>query len=200
MVTEVVDTWIIDHGMHKERKSNMIRAREDYLRYLEADRIALGRKHKYGFMDWLMDDIWTFERLLRKVEYYHNCVKSTWGKVKRRILYYKLHRMKIRMSLSIPINVFDEGLSISHYGPIVINDKAKIGKNCRIHVGVNIGEGGPDAKAPQIGDNCYLGPGAKLFGGIVLGDNVKVGANAVVNKSFPGGNCTLVGVPAHKVE
>ena len=57
----------------------MIKSREDYLRYLEADRIALGRKHKYGFKDWLLDDIWTFERLLRKVEYYHNCVKSVWG-------------------------------------------------------------------------------------------------------------------------
>ena len=59
----------------------MIKSREDYLRYLEADRVALGRTHKYGLMDWLMDDIWTFERLLREVEYYHNCVKSAWGGV-----------------------------------------------------------------------------------------------------------------------
>lgn len=57
----------------------MIRSKADYLRYLEADRIALGRKHAYGVEDWLMDDIWTFERMLRKVEYYHNCVKSLWG-------------------------------------------------------------------------------------------------------------------------
>ena len=108
--------------------------------------------------------------------------------------------MAIRLSFSIPINTIEEGLSIAHYGPIIVNTKTHIGKNCRIHVGVNIGEGGINAEAPQIGDNCYLGPGAKLFGGIVLGDNVKVGANAVVNKSFPEGNCTLVGVPAHKVE
>ena len=107
--------------------------------------------------------------------------------------------MAVRLSFSIPVNTIDEGLSIAHYGSIIVNDKVRIGKNCRIHVGVNIGEGGSEAKAPQIGDNCYLGPGAKLFGGIVLGDNVRVGANAVVNKSFPDGNCTLVGVPAHKV-
>ena len=103
------------------------------------------------------------------------------------------------MSFSIPSSSFGEGLSIAHYGPIIVNGNAKVGKNCRIHVGVNIGEG-PDGLSPQIGDNCYLGPGAKLFGGIILGDNVKVGANAVVNKSFPEGNCTLVGVPARKVE
>ena len=118
----------------------------------------------------------------------------------RRFLYYRLHKADIKLSFSIPINVFAEGLSIAHYGPIIVNTKARIGKNCRIHVGVNIGEGGADALAPQIGNNCYLGPGAKLFGGIVLGDNVSVGANAVVNKSFPEGNCTLVGVPARKVE
>ena len=177
----------------------MIKSREDYLRFLEADRVALGHTHKYGFMDWLMDDIWTFERLLRKVEYYHNCVRSVWGGIMRRILYYRLHKMAIRLSFSIPINTIEEGLSIAHYGPIIVNTKTHIGKNCRIHVGVNIGEGGKNAEAPQIGDNCYLGPGAKLFGGIVLGDNVKVGANAVVNKSFPEGNCTLVGIPAHEV-
>ena len=44
------------------------------------------------------------------------------------------------------------------------------------------------------------GADAKLFGRIVLGDNVKVGANAVVNKSFPKGNCTLAGVAVHNVE
>ena len=57
----------------------MIQSYSDYQIYLEADRIALGRTHRYGFMDWLMDDIWTYQRLLRKVEYYHNCVKSIWG-------------------------------------------------------------------------------------------------------------------------
>ena len=177
----------------------MIKSYSDYKRYLEADRVALGKMHQHGFIDWLMDDIWTYERLLRKVEYYNNCVTNIWGRGIKKFLYFRLHKMAIRLSFSIPINVFGEGLSISHYGPIVVNTKARVGRNCRIHVGVNIGEGGPDRLAPQIGDNCYLGPGAKLFGGIILGDNVKVGANAVVNKSFPEGNCTLVGVPAHKV-
>jgi serine O-acetyltransferase len=65
---------------------------------------------------------------------------------------------------------------------------------------VNIGtEAGSDDVAPTIGDNCYIAPGAKLFGAIVLGDNVVVGANAVVNRSYPEGNCTLGGVPARVI-
>jgi serine O-acetyltransferase len=46
-----------------------------------------------------------------------------------------------------------------------------------------------------FGDNVYIGPGAKIFGPIVIGNNVAIGANAVVNKSFQH-NCTIAGVPA----
>ena len=53
-----------------------------------------------------------------------------------------------------------------------------------------------DGHAPVIGENCYIGPGAKNFGKIIIGDNTAIGANSVVNKSFPDGNVTLGGVPA----
>lgn len=49
--------------------------------------------------------------------------------------------------------------------------------------------------APRLGDNVYIGPGAKIFGPIEIGDNVAIGANAVVNKSFPD-SVTIAGVPA----
>ena len=48
---------------------------------------------------------------------------------------------------------------------------------------------------PVIGDNCFIGPGAKIFGKINIGDNVAIGANAVVNKDVPS-NVTVAGVPA----
>jgi serine O-acetyltransferase len=65
---------------------------------------------------------------------------------------------------------------------------------------VNIGtEAGKADAAPTIGDNCYLGPGAKIFGPITIGPSTVVGANAVVNKSFPEGNQTLGGIPAKKI-
>ena len=49
--------------------------------------------------------------------------------------------------------------------------------------------------APHIGDDCYLGPGAKIYGDIKIGNNVAIGANAVVNKSLDS-NCTIAGIPA----
>ena len=104
--------------------------------------------------------------------------------------------MGYKLGFSISENVFDEGLSIAHYGTIIVNPSVKVGKNCRIHAGVNIGAS-VDGKSPMIGDNVYIGPGAKIFGGIILGNNIAVGANAVVNKSFPLGHCTIGGIPAH---
>jgi serine O-acetyltransferase len=65
---------------------------------------------------------------------------------------------------------------------------------------VNVGtQAGVSEAVPTIGDNCYIGPGAKIFGAIVIGDNTTIGANAVVNSSFPGGNTTIAGIPAKVV-
>lgn len=97
----------------------------------------------------------------------------------------------------IPANCFGKGLSIAHKGPIIVNSHARIGQNCRIHVCVNIGTS-PEADnlAPIIGNNCYVGPGAKIWGKIFIGDNTVIGANAAVGKSFQEGNCCIAGVPA----
>ena len=93
-----------------------------------------------------------------------------------------------------------------HYGLLIINTDTRIGKNCRIHARVNIGgsgkfkkEGDTKRYAPTIGDNTYIGPGAKLFGSINIGNNCVTGANAVVNKSFEDNNITIGGVPAKKI-
>lgn len=85
-----------------------------------------------------------------------------------------------------------------HRGNIIINPKTKIGANCRIHVGVNIGE--HHGKAPHIGDNVYIGPGAILFGDIQLANNVTIGANATVNKSFLQENIAIAGTPARVIK
>ena len=104
--------------------------------------------------------------------------------------------MEARLGFSIPLNVFGSGLSIAHVGPIVVSPYARIGRNCRIHVGVNIGTraGVPD-EAPTIGDDVYIGPGAKLFGPIEVADRIAARANAVVNKSFTEPGVSVGGVP-----
>lgn len=72
---------------------------------------------------------------------------------------------------------------------IFVSHRAVIGKNAVIFHHVTIGEG--KGGAPQIGDNCYIGAGAKIIGNIKIGDNVKIGAGCVVAKDLPD-NCTVV--------
>ncbi|GAA0670993.1 serine O-acetyltransferase [Rheinheimera tangshanensis] len=160
--------------------------------FLEADRIALGVEN--NLKNFLFDYVWRYQIILRKLEYVINCKKP---KILRFYYRYRLKRLGSRLGFSIPPNVFGPGLCIAHIGPIIVNSAAKIGSNCRIHVCVNIGTAaGHEFKAPKIGKNCYIGPGVKMYGDIEIGDNVAFGANAVVNKSFPKGNCTLGGIPA----
>jgi serine O-acetyltransferase len=173
----------------------MINSYSDYLSYLEADRLALGRTA--SLKAWLFDDIWRFQRLLRKTEYLINCHPRS---LRRRWFAFWLGRLGVKLGFSIPPNVFGPGLSIAHYGTIAVNDGAKVGANCRLHVCVVIGtKAGESRAAPTLGNNCYIGPGAKLFGPIHIGDNTAIGANSVVNRSFPEGNVTLAGVPARPV-
>ena len=169
----------------------MINSYNDYKRFLESDKRALGKKSIFPMP--VGDEIWIFQRLMRKIEYIQNSKR----KILLPYLYllkYRYRLMSIRLGFTIPINVFDEGLSIAHIGNIVINNMARIGKNCRIHVGVNIGE--YKGKAPLIGDNVYIAPGVKIFGGTQIANNVKIGANAVVNKSFSKEGATIVGIPS----
>lgn len=131
-----------------------------------------------------------FTVLLRLNEYLYNkeiniCLRAI------PLLWYR--RLSVRLGFTVPLNVSRPGLAIVHYGLLVISDKATLGRNCRIHMGVHIG--GTIGGHPAIGSNCYIGPGAKIFGPVCIGNSCKIGANAVVNKSFPS-NVTIVGVPA----
>ena len=175
----------------------MIPTTEDLRRYLEADKRMLERG---GVCPGPVDYVWKFERLLRRSEYWHNCSKTPLSMFWSKFLSLRLARMEARLGFSIPLNVFGSGLSIAHIGPIIVSPHARIGRNCRIHVGVNIGTraGVPD-EAPTIGDDVYIGPGAKLFGCIEVADRIAVGANAVVNKSFGEPGISIGGVPAKKI-
>ena len=181
----------------------MIKNKSDYNYYLEADRIALSRKagSDSGLKAMLFPDhIWQFQQTLRKLEY----LKNTPGSIFRKPLYYftlrRYYRLSYKLGFTIPVNVFGPGLSIAHYGTIIINTGTKVGANCRLHAGVNMGtEAGYSDKAPVLGDNIYIGPGAKLFGAITIANNVAIGANAVVNKSVAESNIAIGGIPAKKI-
>lgn len=178
----------------------MIATKKELEYYLERDAIALrARERKRPKL--FGDEIWKFQITLRKAEYYQNLYKSPKKKYFFHYLWYKfmLHKRSIMLGFSIPVNVAGPGFSIAHYGTIVINPKTKIGKNCRIHVDVNIGATGGNQAAPQIGDNVYIGPGAKIIGNITIADDVVIGAGAIVVKSITEKGGTYGGIPAKKI-
>ena len=86
-----------------------------------------------------------------------------------------------------------KGLRLPHLLGIVISGNAIIGENCTIMHQVTIGvDGFKSDLAPKIGDNVFIGAGAKIIGNVSIGNNVVVGANSVVSKSIPDG-MTVVG-------
>jgi serine O-acetyltransferase len=175
----------------------MIKNKQDYLNFKKQD--AQNNTFKTTFFSYLTNDIWKFLRLLRKVEYLRNTKKSFMYAPLKFFTLYRFKAVSKKLGFSIPPNVCGPGLTLYHYGNIVINKKCRIGENCIIHVGVNIGGNQGNNTTPKIGNNCYIGPGAKIFGDVVLGDFTQVGANAVVNKSFTGSGNVLVGIPAKSI-
>jgi serine O-acetyltransferase len=104
------------------------------------------------------------------------------------IYIFQYHRIRSKWGIEIPrATEIGEGLYIGHFGGITISSSTRIGKNANISQQVSIGVSGQGEKrgCPTIGDNVYLAPGAKLFGKITIGNNVVIGANAVIHKSIP---------------
>jgi serine O-acetyltransferase len=91
---------------------------------------------------------------------------------------------------------FGPGFVILHSFGIVINTQVRAGKNLVLEHGVTIGA--EKGKCPVLGDNVFIGAGAKIIGPVRIGSDVKIGANAVVTRDLPDG-ATAVGVPARIV-
>ncbi len=102
-------------------------------------------------------------------------------------------RLRIQYGISIPWRAqIGPGFYIGHFGCIFVSPGVRIGRNCNISQGVTIGVSRRGKiGAPTIGDNVYIGPGAKLFGGIKVGNNVAISANAVVARNIKS-NCIVV--------
>lgn len=172
----------------------MIQNKEDLKRYLSIE----GKKYKkkwYFHLPFLMTEqqvLFQHAYFLRKAEYAANT-----GKITRIWYLFRLLRIQTRYGISIPLNVLEEGFEIAHLGSVIINAGSRIGKHAKLHPGVCVGAN--HGMAPKIGDNVYLGPGAKVFGDITLGNDIQVGANAVVTKSCLKDGAILVGVPAQDV-
>jgi serine O-acetyltransferase len=107
----------------------------------------------------------------------------------------------IRYGILIPGDVkIGRGLHIGHPGGIVVHPAVTIGANCNLSHGVTIGMSsrGGLAGCPAVGNDVYIGPGAKVFGRISIGNGVAIGANAVVTRDVPPG-AVVAGIPARVI-
>ena len=179
----------------------MITSKQQLNEFLLQD--AKANYRTLGKVNHQMDLTWKFIKCLRLLNYYHFKFKKE--KKYRYALPFLFHRHwyhKYGPILGFNISYMTEigkGLSIPHYGTIVINGTAVIGENCKIHTGVNIGATNGEKKAARIGNNVYIGPGAKIVGNISIADDVAIGAGAVVVKSIEEAGTTWGGVPAKKI-
>ena len=118
-----------------------------------------------------------------------------------RIGLFQLHRLQIKYGISIPhVTRIGPGFCIGHFGGIVVNGSAVIGRNCNIGHGVTIAQKnrGRCKGCPTIGDMVYIGPGSCILGGISVGSNVVIGAHAVVVHDV-GDDEVVVGNPAKTI-
>lgn len=113
--------------------------------------------------------------------------------ISRTILKHYGHKYQFDISYRAQIG---PGLSIAHYGYIVVTSNTTIGTDCHLKPGTIFGKKQTEETGgATIGNNVNVGAGSKIIGNVKIGDNVFIGANAVVTKDIPS-NCVAAGVPA----
>lgn len=161
-----------------------------YIPFLNKKKVLLIKEDFKHFCEW--------KSYPYSVFYFFFCFASY--KEFRSVIYKRLGKCRVLTNtflkgqdcLYICTNDIGGGLIIQHGFSTIINAK-KIGRNCHIYQQVTIGFNG--TQSPIIGDNVRICCGAKVIGGIHIGNNVVIGANAVVCKDIPD-NVIVAGVPA----
>ena len=167
-----------------------IKTHDDYKLFLKLDLAAHGLDRWRPYYRLTRPEL-LFQPTLRAAEY------SQPKKGPGRLVYYwnrlLLKRRSVQTGITISPGVCGPGLSIPHYGSVIMHSEVRVGAFCRIHSATNLGrhEGG----APTLGDFVYIGPGAVIYGDVTVGSHVVIGANAVVGRAVPD-NSTAVGIPA----
>ena len=146
-------------------------------------------------------DIYRFLLHLRRYEYLITCPTTLTKKVQR---FWNLRQYQIygkKLGYMIGDSVLGEDVILYHRGSIYINPSVRMGSKCKFHgdccLGVaRTGETG----CPTLGDGVDVGIGARILGDIYIADNIIIGANSVVTRSFYEPGITIAGIPAKKVK
>jgi len=152
------------------------------------------REHK-RFWEWAPS-----QSLLASLRAYqrHAASRAPWSALLKRVCVLRHRFWSAVTGADIPLNSrIAGGLVMIHPNGIVIHPRASIGPNCKIFQQVTIGTADSE-DVPTLGANVEVGAGARLLGGIVIGNHARIGANAAVLIDVPAG-ATAVGVPARIV-
>jgi serine O-acetyltransferase len=124
-------------------------------------------------------------------------LRWAWLRLPLYLLYFPLKRL-MELLTTIEISEYAEiggGFFIPHLGNIVVGHHSTIGRYASMHQGVTLGGEGSGGSFPIVGDRVYFGAGAKIIGAVKIGNDVVIGANAVVTHDAPD-NAVIVGIPA----
>jgi serine O-acetyltransferase len=154
------------------------------------------RTHNY---DWSRHGFWAL--LVYRFGNWRYTIKNRFLRMPLSFLYKFLKMMADSLcGIELPCEVvIGERFVIEHIGGIVISGDAVFGDDCVIRNGVTVGlRHRQERGSPHIGNRVDIGAGAKLLGPIRIGDDVSIGANAVVLCDVPDG-CIAVGIPARVI-
>ncbi len=157
-----------------------------------------------GFADfmrqWFRERGFRFTVVMRLTAFFRAQAWSRWGIYHLFLLWHRRQQVKYSTEIDFASRI-GHGLYLGHLLCIVVNTRSVIGRNCTLGHGVTLGMTNARSKhpgCPVIGDNVYLGCGAKILGGITIGDDAAVGPNSVVVKDVPP-MAVVSGIPAEVI-
>lgn len=180
----------------------MIRTRKELKEYIKADKNYCSRISL--FLKWLTcsDEyaVVSFMRALRYYEYYLNQKRTVWNVLPYYWYWWNYRRLKLKSGLYIMPNTLGPGAYIVHAGFVRVDRFVRTGKNTTILPMVLFGRKNPGVPSDiVIGDNVYIATGVTILGPVRIGNNVTIGAGAVVTKDIPD-NVIVAGIPAHTIK
>ena len=172
-------------------------AKESNIReYTFQDTICYGHKPNYfSLLRMLLNNDANYIVQLYRFSQYCNMRKTFIYTILRKIGMRKFYTLTEKYPLFLEVRTeIGEGLFFPHRFPVVINPDAKIGKYCIIHPCVLIGRDRGKKGAPIIGDNVFIGNGAKIIGNPIIGDYTFISPGAIITKNIPAGSLVGAGV------
>ncbi|MBR2553965.1 MAG: hypothetical protein IKE94_03785 [Aeriscardovia sp.] len=144
------------------------------------------------------------QRFLKHLRQYETLIKKPTSIITtiRRIWHLRCYqRYAGKLGYCIGDGVLGKDVLFYHRGSIIINPDARVGDGCRFHGDAVLGVSHTNGTGcPTLGKNVDIGVGAKILGDIYIADNIIIGANAVVTKSFYEPGITIAGIPAKKIK